>query len=122
MSWVHGSIFASFISVSDFESNSLLFSFSPPFVLLTRYYRGIHCRSHPRRFTFVKKLLLQLGHTYSQVNNERSLRCTHTRAHAYTHTAGIAISIKNEFIINEKRESRLQPIRWRESKVSAPFD
>lgn len=122
MSWVHGSIFASFISVSGFESNSLLFSFSPPFVLLTRYYRGIHCRSHSRRFTFVKKLLLQLGHTYSQVNNERSLRCTHTRTHAYTHTTGIAISIKNEFIINEKRESRLQPIRWRESKVSAPFD
>lgn len=49
---------------------------------------------------------------------------THTRArtNTYIHTAGVAISIKNEFIINEKRESRLQPIRWNESKVSAPFD
>lgn len=45
---------------------------------------GIHCRSHARRFTFVEKLLLQLGHTYSQVNNERSLRCTHTHARAQT--------------------------------------
>ena len=57
-----------------------------------------------QRFTFVKKLLLHLGHTDTSRNNERSLRQTHT--HTHTHVSRRSISICSELL--EKQKTRLQ--------------
>lgn len=72
-------IFASFIRGIGSESSASVSTRSPLGVVLLTRYRGTivaAARAH-QRFTFVKKLLLHVGHTYTLWNNERSLRRAH---------------------------------------------
>lgn len=67
-------IFVSFISVSSRNQApvDLVARFMPQVALRTRYRGTIVAFTSARRFTFVKKLLLHLGHTYARVETMRA--------------------------------------------------